>query len=441
MNDNFISNNISKILKSLSILIFFSLFIGLTAATHAEMKSIDVVDRVDNDGDGYISDFAIEIESTDWINEGGHPTSLKLKDVYDKSGEAWYGVYFPPKSYNDKPDMWKQEGSGGDVKLNFDYNSVDNINANGKYSAEYREYLNGEKPVYSLKVQFLESDTDSGKSRLKDEVIEETAYVFDNGEELRLESPENDREEAVSIKSNPSGATVYVNGDGKGTTPWGTEMPVDVYDREGALNIRLEKDGYHTFTTKESVYPPEDLEYEMKKVKQPVVVDANVDSAEVFVNGQKIGETPVSQKFWVKEAVNVRVEKEGYKDKTFNNVKAPRQLKATFETSSDSDSDLLMDPSLAGQLDTGLLDNLNLQSLYNTKFNASSKTVKTGETVSFDASPSYDLTGNITDYNWDFGDGSNAQGMTSTHTYSKSGNYTVNLTVTNTDNKQQKQQQ
>ena len=47
--------------------------------------------------------------------------------------------------------------------------------------------------------------------------------------------------------------------------------------------------------------------------------------------------------------------------------------------------------------------------------------------VTFDASSS---TGNITDYEWDFGDGSNTTGITATHSYSANGTYTVNLTVT-----------
>ena len=52
--------------------------------------------------------------------------------------------------------------------------------------------------------------------------------------------------------------------------------------------------------------------------------------------------------------------------------------------------------------------------------------------VTFDASSSYDPDGNITKYEWDFGDGNitEVEEPVITHTYSIAGNYTVKLTVT-----------
>jgi parallel beta-helix repeat protein len=57
------------------------------------------------------------------------------------------------------------------------------------------------------------------------------------------------------------------------------------------------------------------------------------------------------------------------------------------------------------------------------------------ETITFNASSSYDLDGNVTSYKWDFGDG-NITTTTDdiiTHLYSSAGIYTVNLTVTDDD--------
>lgn len=49
--------------------------------------------------------------------------------------------------------------------------------------------------------------------------------------------------------------------------------------------------------------------------------------------------------------------------------------------------------------------------------------------VYFDASASYDPDGTIASYLWDFGDSTTATGITTTHSYSAVGNYSVTLTV------------
>jgi len=52
------------------------------------------------------------------------------------------------------------------------------------------------------------------------------------------------------------------------------------------------------------------------------------------------------------------------------------------------------------------------------------------ETLQFDGSKSYDPDGEISTYQWDFGDGNTASGAKPTHAYRKAGTYTVKLTVT-----------
>ena len=53
-----------------------------------------------------------------------------------------------------------------------------------------------------------------------------------------------------------------------------------------------------------------------------------------------------------------------------------------------------------------------------------------GLEITFDASESFDLDGNITDYSWDFGDGTTGSGVNIGHEYLTNGEYTVILTVT-----------
>jgi parallel beta-helix repeat protein len=56
--------------------------------------------------------------------------------------------------------------------------------------------------------------------------------------------------------------------------------------------------------------------------------------------------------------------------------------------------------------------------------------------IVFDASESYDPDGDaISSYSWDFGDGSTSEGITKNHLYSQIGNYTITLTLTDSNNK------
>jgi len=66
-------------------------------------------------------------------------------------------------------------------------------------------------------------------------------------------------------------------------------------------------------------------------------------------------------------------------------------------------------------------------------FAKNATTVKENKAIHFDASESYDPDGSIVNYFWDFGDKTNATGVTMNHTYAKKGNYTVTLTVTDDD--------
>jgi chitodextrinase len=52
------------------------------------------------------------------------------------------------------------------------------------------------------------------------------------------------------------------------------------------------------------------------------------------------------------------------------------------------------------------------------------------QAITFNASSSYDSDGNITNYEWNFGDGTNGSGRITTHSYSSAGEYPVTLIIT-----------
>ena len=66
-------------------------------------------------------------------------------------------------------------------------------------------------------------------------------------------------------------------------------------------------------------------------------------------------------------------------------------------------------------------------------FTYSPKHPVVNQTISFNASPSYDPDGNITCYEWDFGDGTNGTGKIVNHSYSSADTYKIALTVTDND--------
>jgi hypothetical protein len=56
-----------------------------------------------------------------------------------------------------------------------------------------------------------------------------------------------------------------------------------------------------------------------------------------------------------------------------------------------------------------------------------------GHSIALDARASYDPAGNTMTYGWDFGDGAQASRIAVTHAYTRTGTYTLKLTVSSTD--------
>lgn len=95
--------------------------------------------------------------------------------------------------------------------------------------------------------------------------------------------------------------------------------------------------------------------------------------------------------------------------------------------------------TITGEL-VGGCDNTDMDELLVTVTDApyahfeSQDSIGLGSSISFDASSSKGNNGNILKYLWDFGDGNKSNGASVKHTYAKSGNYPVTLTLS-TDSK------
>jgi hypothetical protein len=63
-------------------------------------------------------------------------------------------------------------------------------------------------------------------------------------------------------------------------------------------------------------------------------------------------------------------------------------------------------------------------------FTVAPETLAAGQEVKFDASGSKDTDGNVAKWQWEFGDGGEAEGVTVNHAYSEPGEFPVTLTVT-----------
>jgi PKD repeat protein len=66
-------------------------------------------------------------------------------------------------------------------------------------------------------------------------------------------------------------------------------------------------------------------------------------------------------------------------------------------------------------------------------FTVSDDTPDQGQSITFDAGPSTDPQGSISDYSWDFGDGTTSTGEVVSHTFDSYGKYVVELNVTDDD--------
>jgi PGF-CTERM protein len=292
----------------------------------------------------------------------------------------------------------------------------------------------GTNLIESSKDNFIAVGESIKKSWSSDDHIQTETKKLE--EPIKLEKPSQDRSEQLEVTANVDGATVKIDGEEVGQTPWTDQYPVDHAERNGPATITVDAEGYGSEARSVEIEPQQTERCELERLEKPLVINATPSDSEIYIDGSYAGQPPVERTMWVEDSVDVWVNHSDRINENFEDVSPPRTIDASlFDTDRHLPGggvggvgpirvDPIFDNDFYGDL--GILEGA-----FWADFSHAPETVTTGDTVSFDGTQSTSLSGNITRYEWDFGDGSTASGSQPSHTYTSPGTYTVDLTVTN----------
>jgi hypothetical protein len=132
---------------------------------------------------------------------------------------------------------------------------------------------------------------------------------------------------SISVNANIHGADVIINGNTAGKTPFSAQVP------PGSYSITVRAPGYLDFNQNVVVNGPTQVNAILQGMMYGLVVNANVQGADVFINGNPAGKTPYNGQV-PGGAYNVTVRAIGYQD--FNQsvvVGGPTQVNAILQPS------------------------------------------------------------------------------------------------------------
>ncbi|RPJ11062.1 MAG: PEGA domain-containing protein [Deltaproteobacteria bacterium] len=125
---------------------------------------------------------------------------------------------------------------------------------------------------------------------------------------------------AVVIRTEPSGASIYIDGGRAGVSPYETR---DL--SPGRHKVRVEKEGYEPWEGEVTVVAEKsvDLPVRLKVMAGELVIESEPAGAKAYLNGKEIGTTPIKVSGVAPGTYNLRVVREGY---------APHEEKVRAET-------------------------------------------------------------------------------------------------------------
>lgn len=160
----------------------------------------------------------------------------------------------------------------------------------------------------------------------------------------------------LSIRSKPTGASVYINGKLVGKTPY---LKRKYKQRE--LSIKVTKKGYKADAFKFNLKKDRALTVKLKKsvviaATALLTIRSEPTGADVYVNGKLEGKTPFLKRKYKKQVLSVRVSREGYIDDEFEiDLKKDRELRVALSKEEKIKAgffDKMFKPAKAGNVGT-----------------------------------------------------------------------------------------
>lgn len=136
----------------------------------------------------------------------------------------------------------------------------------------------------------------------------------------------------LKVTSNPEGATVFIDGESQGTTP------VSLKDvPEGERNVMLKMKGFDPWESKVKIVPLQEanLSADLVTIYGPISVSSKPSEAEVLIDGQSVGKTPLKLDKVLKGNREVEIRKSGYdpwKDTVIVAIDKPSEVSADLAT-------------------------------------------------------------------------------------------------------------
>ncbi|MDR0895749.1 MAG: SUMF1/EgtB/PvdO family nonheme iron enzyme [Prevotellaceae bacterium] len=115
----------------------------------------------------------------------------------------------------------------------------------------------------------------------------------------------------INITSNPDNADVYIDGEKMGNTPYsGKDFS------SGKYQVTIKKNGYVDAEKEILVKKAETIteSFTLQKKYSVINITSNPDNADVYIDGEKVGDTPYSGKNFSSGKYQVTIKKNGYVD-------------------------------------------------------------------------------------------------------------------------------